>query len=414
MALLECLYELNNNNNNNNNNQQNVGGAVVTIKNDPQTSNIIHQKDNKAKFNIINNKHDGADKKSKGFFTRLSNFRFSFRNNKSKKNKNYPIKDNVSTNKNGGAIEDSINIENNSNLSATISNNNSNKRGYEASHTPKIDKDFIYIPLKGPSGNNQVTDLTTPTTVEINVDEIDSINNSFINNEQMQQMSPPDRMRLMMMNNNINDNNNHVLIKKPPLPKQPPRVVGVCAKRQNKMAHVQNNKTPEIDANGINSGDANDYNNSSYSSSVDNPSINTNNNNNNSKYYSIISSNRFNNHSHNNRNHHHQHHHLHCNHNNTMCDQKVGLIETNLDTHETVISGKAQSLMELGGPDMDLRNLQNINCISSCVTTNEPVRPHKSMEFLLDKENHRTSLVCIKLNTTNYIYPLIIPKLLHR
>lgn len=83
-------------------------------------------------------------------------------------------------------------------------------------------------------------------------------------------------------------------------------------------------------------------------------------------------------------------------------DYKIGLIETNLDTHETVISGKTRSLMELGPQQMSLhgRGAQSAatrrtvgatpNKVGSIV---EPRRPHKSMEFLLDKENQKLVLV---------------------
>lgn len=93
-------------------------------------------------------------------------------------------------------------------------------------------------------------------------------------------------------------------------------------------------------------------------------------------------------------------------------DSRIGLIETNLDTHETVISGKTRSLMELGplgpsGAGAAGRMVPN-NCqrtASSAVqrgdgsnggsgASMEPTRrPHKSMEFLLDKENQRNVLV---------------------
>ncbi|XP_063702704.1 putative mediator of RNA polymerase II transcription subunit 26 [Culicoides brevitarsis] len=101
-------------------------------------------------------------------------------------------------------------------------------------------------------------------------------------------------------------------------------------------------------------------------------------------------------------------------------EQKIGLIETNLDTHETVITGKTQSLMELGGPGSYMKKGHTLGgpvsraIISSkanktiignshhhhnntldvdsadCAANNG--RPHKSMEFLLDKDNHQQVL----------------------
>lgn len=94
---------------------------------------------------------------------------------------------------------------------------------------------------------------------------------------------------------------------------------------------------------------------------------------------------------------------------NTMgSEQKIGLIETNLDTHETIITGKTQSLMELGGPPhahlkhkpVVAGQFVRANGIirDTCDGTIEvpTSRPHKSMEFLLDKENHRTILVSLQ------------------
>uniref|UniRef100_A0A336M1E4 CSON007228 protein n=1 Tax=Culicoides sonorensis TaxID=179676 RepID=A0A336M1E4_CULSO len=106
-------------------------------------------------------------------------------------------------------------------------------------------------------------------------------------------------------------------------------------------------------------------------------------------------------------------------HNATMgSEQKIGLIETNLDTHETIITGKTQSLMELGGPQnysVSSRKGHTIGPVSRAIINSKAnktiignhhhnntleiddtdasnARPHKSMEFLLDKENHQQVL----------------------
>ncbi|XP_041633015.1 uncharacterized protein [Drosophila kikkawai] len=102
-------------------------------------------------------------------------------------------------------------------------------------------------------------------------------------------------------------------------------------------------------------------------------------------------------------------------------DGLMGLIETNLDTHETVISGKTRSLMDitsnpLGQPhkryivkrlkvtsaayntdDLDLDGEDVVKTASrgggaGGVQIASIRRPHKSMEFLLDKENQRNTL----------------------
>lgn len=90
-------------------------------------------------------------------------------------------------------------------------------------------------------------------------------------------------------------------------------------------------------------------------------------------------------------------------------EHKIGLIETNLDTDETIINGKTQSLMELGIGQNNgnrlmnrisgmggVQVMQNINSVNGGVNV-ETGRPHKSMEFLLDKENHQRVLVSKEL-----------------
>lgn len=102
-------------------------------------------------------------------------------------------------------------------------------------------------------------------------------------------------------------------------------------------------------------------------------------------------------------------------------EQKIGLIETNLDTHETIITGKTQSLMELGGPQSYgprkghtlagpvsraissskanktiIGNSHHKNALEIDSADASNGRPHKSMEFLLDKENHQQVLVSLQ------------------
>lgn len=93
-------------------------------------------------------------------------------------------------------------------------------------------------------------------------------------------------------------------------------------------------------------------------------------------------------------------------------DGKIGMIETNLDTNETIISGKTRSLMELG-PQMANRSNANVanhhrlgkhgaNGVDP--TSCEPRRPHKSMEFLLDKENQRFVLVSLTFSFFHLVF----------
>ncbi|KAH8245644.1 hypothetical protein KR032_011257, partial [Drosophila birchii] len=103
-------------------------------------------------------------------------------------------------------------------------------------------------------------------------------------------------------------------------------------------------------------------------------------------------------------------------------DGLMGLIETNLDTHETVISGKTRSLMDItsnplslphtryivkrlkvtsatyNADDLDLDGDDVVKTTSrggetAGVQIASIRRPHKSMEFLLDKENQKNTLV---------------------
>ncbi|XP_070075526.1 uro-adherence factor A isoform X3 [Drosophila takahashii] len=93
---------------------------------------------------------------------------------------------------------------------------------------------------------------------------------------------------------------------------------------------------------------------------------------------------------------------------------KMGLIETNLDTQETVISGTTRSLMDITGHPLSLPHKRyivkrlnttsdnNVNeidgqavksSLGGCgVQLASFRRPHKSMEFLLDKENQKNVL----------------------
>ncbi|XP_039482671.1 uncharacterized protein LOC120446002 isoform X2 [Drosophila santomea] len=89
---------------------------------------------------------------------------------------------------------------------------------------------------------------------------------------------------------------------------------------------------------------------------------------------------------------------------------KMGLIETNLDTHETVISGKTRSLMDITCNPLSMPHkryiIKRLNVNSVAYDVDEPGgevkpssggmasvrRPHKSMEFLLDKENQKNVL----------------------
>ncbi|KAH8321745.1 hypothetical protein KR074_004669, partial [Drosophila pseudoananassae] len=97
------------------------------------------------------------------------------------------------------------------------------------------------------------------------------------------------------------------------------------------------------------------------------------------------------------------------------CAGKMGLIETNLDTHETIISGKTRSLMDITSNPLSLPHkryiVKRLNVASAAYEVDDldgdavknsigggsvqiasVRRPHKSMEFLLDKQNQKNAL----------------------
>lgn len=264
------------------------------------------------------------EKKHKsGFLSRLSGFRFSLRGKKKPKvfENNNPVINEHRVTSDKHDKNDKVN-------KIDISHSSINKKG-----------DFVFIPLKEPISGNENRDNRD---VEI-------------------------RVKSKQTNDAVN--NSHVLTTKPPLPRQPPRVVGLCAKPplpigKPRQVHAQRafSAPREIDVNDHNLSTDHEFYNQFYSETM--TSIGDD---------SGHSGDRFN--------------------ESLGFEHKIGLIETNLDTHETVISGKTRSLMELG-PQMDIQRKQ-CNAKHRIAATMEPQtrRPHKSMEFLLDKENQKFVLV---------------------
>ncbi len=280
---------------------------------------------------------DGNDNKSlpvkpekkhkSGFLSRLSGFRFSLRGKKKAKvfeNNNPVINEHRVTSDKHEKNEKIEKVEKFDNNRSSINKNS----------------DFVYIPLKEPltanSNSNSENCVRSKQTSEHNV-----------------------------------VNNSHVLTAKPPLPRQPPRVVGLCAKPplpngKPRQVHAQQRASSaprEIDVNDHHLSSDHEFYNQFYSETMTSIGDDSGN----------CDDDRFN--------------------ESYGFEHKIGLIETNLDTHETVISGKTRSLMELG-PQMDSQRKQ-CNAKHRIVATMEPQtrRPHKSMEFLLDKENQKFVLV---------------------
>lgn len=374
---------------------------------------------------------DHKKQQKPGFLSRFTNFRFSLRGANKKKLKSIENSGPPTTGANnivlvsttkatppvsGAAAATAPNTQ----VPMRNKSNNSNSRAGCYQRNSMRSNEFEYIPLKDPiavvfDAPNQNSDKTINNT-------INGGNSSHVVNHNSRS------------DNNANATpNRNVLAGKPPLPKQPPpRVVGLCAKQRplsplnathpshyqesgNKVAtgihsggaarrhaHQQRSTSAprEINFNATDNGrqqqqhfhylaNARDYNDDDYQLRSSRQTNNTRS----GLLKSAVSSDGL----------------LMDNPNDSVFtndgddeadDGRIGLIETNLDTDETIISGKTRSLMELGpqqlairtGAGAAVRRLHNVN--GTGATSNiEPRRPHKSMEFLLDKENQRFVLV---------------------
>ncbi|XP_049533311.1 serine-rich adhesin for platelets isoform X3 [Anopheles darlingi] len=450
---------------------------------------------------IRNFKNAKAEKKSKTFLSRISSgLRFSFRN-KSKKALNNNNKETTfgvtPTATNGGA-----NYNNNNNSigtkvrdgraatatgsTAAADRSRSSKSG---GGNDSATADFIYIPLKDPTRQRGPDDshLRQMNTLGVTID--DSFTGaedepddceiavtrpagpaSYYRSDSSTALNGSDSVggaggQWPPPNTTNRGGANHVLSSKPPLPKQPPRVVGVSTKRSStspasqKHAHAQHlraSSTPprelgdHDEPDSASSSSASYYRRSptqhqhhqqqqqSFFSGSDNvegthPSAASVSLRVTAPHYGDYSS----------EENHGGHRYYRYNDDNEYDDeddrhsaimgseQKIGLIETNLDTHETIISGKTRSLMELGGPHhyrhpahhrqqlqvhdptASAANRRTIGggtagaagsgmkadhhrqTVGGSERTGEREpgqRPHKSMEFLLDKENQRNVL----------------------
>ncbi|KAJ6645356.1 hypothetical protein Bhyg_00561 [Pseudolycoriella hygida] len=278
-------------------------------------------------------------KQKSGFLSRISGFRFSLRGKKKAKvfeNNNPVINENRVTSSDNKR-EKNEKIEKVDNSHSSI-----NKNG-----------EFVFIPLKEPLSGSPIRNVDSCVKSKQTSDVVD---------------------------------NSHVLTAKPPLPRQPPRVVGVCAKpplpnTNGKIRHVHaqqraSSAPREIDVNDHNLTSDHEFCNQFYCDTMTNAGDDS----------GLCDDDRFN--------------------ESVGFEHKIGLIETNLDTHETVISGKTRSLMELG-PQIDSQRKQ-CSAKHRIAMTMEPHtrRPHKSMEFLLDKENQKIVLPChltIQIQSSNVV-----------
>uniref|UniRef100_A0A182PLW7 Uncharacterized protein n=1 Tax=Anopheles epiroticus TaxID=199890 RepID=A0A182PLW7_9DIPT len=437
-------------------------GSAATMPN-PYSSTTTTTTTNNNSSLIKNFKNGKAEKKGKTFLSRISSgFRFSFRN-KSKKGS--------TVSGGGGTLKESASFAGMPTSAVTNNNNHINAKhtgGHQrgaSSTSANCGADFIYIPLKDPQQSVHRAD-EPPTYLQRQAASVAgvTVDDSFTGAE-----DEPDDCEIAVTRPggpyrsdsstalNAGDGggtvelrgrpaSNHVLSSKPPLPKQPPRVVGVCAKRSStspasqKHAHAQRaSSTPPRDADdgrqdteldstaayqrrspqyGTANGSYGSYHGGPDTLSVEGYDEDD------ECYYGAGGDGRL----------------LLQRRGSTMgSEQKIGLIETNLDTHETIISGKTRSLMELGGGYRGYHPhhhhlLQQHNQQQPAASASHhhhqlqvhdpaqrqqsagaaangehrhhrqsgggdgPGRPHKSMEFLLDKENQRNVLVslCLK------------------
>lgn len=438
-------------NNNSNKNQQikmdhksNVSAINVPVSSPQATS----------KSASLPTKMNNFDKKSTqkpGFLSRFTNFRFSLRGSKKKLKSlehtappsnaanNIVLVSTKSTvapnnHQHGESVVDHVPMRNKS-------NNNHSRAGYYQRNSMRSNE-FEYIPLKDPIA---VVFDTPNQTSDKNVDNVTT--NTAIN--------APKNATKNFKNDNTNNNNNNnnnfiaaerknaVVTSKPPLPRQPPRVVGVCAKQASTLNSTHpsyyqsgsNNKAATLSQSNPQREGVKRHAQQQRSTSVPPREINFNSSTDNGKNFHYLAN---------------QHHDdddyqflssrqtnesysrggllkgavssdglLMDVNENSFCtgdedddddDGKIGLIETNLDTDETVISGKTRSLMELGpqmanrtnGTTAHLRIGGKHGAKGNDPTTIEPRRPHKSMEFLLDKENQRFVLVSFYIQNLHY------------
>jgi hypothetical protein len=296
-----------------------------------------------------------SSKQKKSIFSRLSSgFRFSFRGKKNKKLVN------------DGVVHYPIETNNNSKQQVQSASDNRVCGGAKST-------DFIFIPLSDPPANHMrhFNSQNDKLASELH-EKLHNAEASIIptlppppaqqQQQQQQEFYPPqnDRQSRPIKPARESPPKGAQVMGKPPLPKQPPRIVGTTQKRASAHPPRASSTPREYD---------------------------------NGEFY-------------------HQHNMVgdglkqqyYSERARTMDGgHKIGLIETNLDTDETIINGKTQSLMELGiglsggrGNVMNrLAGMGGVKVMNQDSSENQTGgnRPHKSMEFLLDKENHHCILV---------------------
>lgn len=345
----------------NNNGHHNAENSVVQKG---QVANIMTNKNNNIEKHLNNKFEVQKVKKKDGFLSRISSgLRFSFRGKKTPKGQ--PV---YNYNQFDG------------NAAPVVAGDYAKKQNMKV--TRQNNQDFVFIPLKDPTSENV---------------------QSFLQHE-------IDHTHLASSADNSH-NNNHMLNssssnKKPPIPSKPPRpFVTGRPPIHPKSTHAQQQRggslSPPRDTNS--SGTHNAYHEIVPANQLRAATLSG------KKYHGTTEDDD-------------DFEYGGDNSMNMGSEQKIGLIETNLDTHETIITGKTQSLMELGGPQSyATRKGHTLGPVSRAIINskaNKTIignshhnntleidsadasngRPHKSMEFLLDKENHQQVLVSRQLS----------------
>ncbi|XP_070506580.1 serine-rich adhesin for platelets isoform X5 [Chironomus tepperi] len=337
---------------------QSAGVVEMDTKNTGQSLTTVPQK-------IVNEKTNKSSKSKKSIFSRISSgFRFSFRGKKNKK----IVSD--------GVVHYPVETNNNSdaNKQHFLPPPQQPQQSVDNKVCTNVNGDFVYIPLTNSNDNVRLFNSQNDKLASDLHQKLQNNNNNNNNNNNVEVViTSPDAAVISVdrqsrpMNKQQRESPPRInqVMGKPPLPKQPPRIVGTTTKRPNAQAPRASSTPREYE-------DGEFYQQNMIGNGLK------------QQYYTDRAR--------------------------TMdSGHKIGLIETNLDTDETIINGKTQSLMELGigqnnnGNRSGLMNrivgmggvqvMQNVDTnINNCGNNSERGRPHKSMEFLLDKENHHIIL----------------------
>lgn len=418
--------------------------GVVVQDHHPNTENNSNSGGSSIAIMPINSKHNtlGATptthdiapskKRKSSFFSRLSSFRFSLKN--SKKEPQTPEK------KNGQTIAPVVAAVHYPAPSSTIPHKSQQEQQSATTASKRVPTNtFVIVPLKNPVDQlDHFSRQKLAIQRQLQEEQRHTSNNMqhIPQPVQLMRMPPPPPQRSShgsrLVNNQPTMSGNRgggiipldtssmsssstsspervMLHKKPPLPKHPPRVIGVCAKKCAD-ANSQKGVSPPTTTAAEEHRDNNNNQQNQFVSS----GVGVGRDSDDGEDYKFAS--------------HNPRRVMQAREagagakgapgaSNAGSFSKIGLIETNLDTHETIISGKTRSLMELHpqepqriryshqmpphqrGGAVAVDGRQSLGGVEASI--NRPAdairqRPHKSMEFLLDKENQLFTLVSLR------------------